>query len=276
MAGEGPTPRNWWDNVPDPWDRPYQDTQPPTVELLAVPTPGRRRAPAPVPLRQAALLALLVGAVLIGGGTAVRLVTARSTEALPPPTPPERVVSATVTPEVTPTEPTEMSGPSRGRTRAVPAVPAAPSPTTAPAPVPPTPTPDPPAGPEESATVLSYEAEAAVLGGAARRFRDPAAAGGEAVTSIGMWRRSYVEFRDVSVETAGEYQLSFHYLGNRARRGEYRINDGRYVEVRFPRVNGGEVGVVTVTVELRAGTNRIWFGANDARGPNLDRITVTG
>ena len=275
--------RDWWEDLPDPWDRPYQHADTPTTVLPAVSSKGRRRARQPVSLRQAALLALLVGTVLIGGGAVVRLATDQPLRALPPPTPPERLVGTSAAPQPTLRPDDRPTSRADRNARAAPAVPVAPS-TPGPEPTPSAPvTTAPPAAGEPSPeaepleTVSSgYEAESAALRGLARRYQDSAASGGEAVTGIGLWRFSYLEFPEVVVADPGEYQLTFHYLGTGSRTGEFRINGGPYVAVDFPNPGNGTVGVVTVTVELAAGSNRIWFGANGQRGPNLDRITVTG
>jgi hypothetical protein len=123
----------------------------------------------------------------------------------------------------------------------------------------------------------SYEAEAAELSGFVTIFEVEEASGGEVVGWIGGYEFNYVRFVDVRVERAGEYELALHYVGERHREGVVAVNDGEPTTIDFPSLDRRtEVGSVTVTVELVAGRNEIWFGNPEDRAPALDRITVTG
>lgn len=286
-AGAEATPRRreWWEDMPDPWDRlpdPADDFD--TAEQPALDGHGRRGRRGRPPhkdaaLRRAALLVVVVGALMVGTGALANLLEPEPTAFPAPPTPPENLL--TTAPQVdsrlgdapSPT-------PSRGRPVTVPpADTTAPSraPTSAPAPTP-TATPTVTGGPTGGITdtgELSFEAEQAEIGGLANSYPTDAASGGRAVQLIGMWGLNYVRFPEVTVAEAGEHTVTFHYLGTRDLAARISVNDGPAVTVDFPGLaDPDRVGTVQVTLELAAGQNSIWFGGSGFAGPDLDRITV--
>lgn len=290
VAASGEPEREWWEDMPDPWDRPRQD-EAATGEHLTLPGDNRHRSRfsrRELPLRRMAVVVILVGVVLLGSGALASMLTPEPTALpLPPPTAPEKAVTSS---------PDRVSGldtaPSAGVTQS----PTAGSPGTgSPGAVPgdgPTPSatePGPaggaqtapgagPAGgpPTTTATTTSFEAEDAQLGGLAHSYQTEQASGGEAVRMLGLWGVNHVQFPAVTVDSAGEYQLTFHYLSNRDRTGEFSVNDGERIAVEFPALESSQaVGSVDVTVELAEGENVIWFGGSGI-APDLDRITVTG
>lgn len=144
-----------------------------------------------------------------------------------------------------------------------------PDPTAAPAGEPPPPDPDP--------VTIVYEAEQAELSGFVKLFEVEAASGGGVIGTIGLSLSNSVQFPEVTVDTAGAYELTLYYVSAPDRQGMVSINGGEMVTVDFPALgNGRTVGSVSIPVELAAGPNVVWFGNPDRPAPALDRITVTG
>jgi hypothetical protein len=128
----------------------------------------------------------------------------------------------------------------------------------------------------EPVTVV-YEAEDADLSGFVRLFPVEGASGGDVVGMIGLQLTNHVRFPEVTVDTAGAYELTLYYVSVPERQAMVSINDGELLTVEFPALGDGrEVGSVSIPVELAAGPNAVWFGNAEAPAPALDRITVTG
>jgi hypothetical protein len=124
---------------------------------------------------------------------------------------------------------------------------------------------------------LSFEAEGAELSGFVRLFEVAEASRGEVVGMIGSGQASHVRFTDITVDTAGEYELTLHYVSAPTRDGMVAVNGGELAIVECPGLDDWrEVGTVSLPVELVAGANEIWFGNLSEPAPALDRITVTG
>ncbi|QSB16914.1 hypothetical protein JQS43_11910 [Natronosporangium hydrolyticum] len=262
--------RQWWEDAPDPWDQPqYQPVGAgdgdPAEEPLTEPGRSTERR---FGLRRATVVIVLTGTVLIGTGALASALRPEPTALPAPPSPPARQDDPTAAPHArlggapSPTlSPSPTAAPSAtgaGTTE---------PPTTPPAATePPPPAPPPP-------DLRSFEAEAAELGGRARVYSTEAASGGQAVGDLGGFGLHYVRFGAVTVEP-GEYELTFHYLSSRDRRGQFSINGGRLTTVDFPAAGDDAVATVTVTVELSEGEHTIWFGNTGRRAPDLDRITI--
>jgi hypothetical protein len=273
----------WWAEIPDPWDLPDpagEDTAADGAGGRGQPrTHRRRRSPRARSLfagslfagfrlarslfarslfagsrfarslyarwiadrRRLVAVAAAVGAVLVGTGVLVNLVTsAPSGQVAPPTTPPELVA----------TPPGTVSG-----------LGVAPSPAVDPEATAPPP--------------VSYEAEAAQLGGRAQAYQVDGASGGSAVRGIGMGEDGFVLFRDVDAETSGEHVLTLYYVDSRRGTARISVNDGQLVTVHFPSLGGAAVGEVSLRVDLVAGDNTVWFGHNGNGAPDLDRIVVS-
>jgi len=168
--------------------------------------------------------------------------------------------------------------PTAPSTEAPPEVPVSPAPSEPSQPRSPVPTeppaPDPPAaGP----VTIMYEAEEAELSGFVRLFAMEGASGGGVIGTIGLDLSNHVRFPEVTVDTAGAYELTLYYVSAPDRQGMVSVNGGEMVTVDFPALGDGRaVGSVSIAVELAVGPNAIWFGNSSGPGPALDRITVTG
>jgi len=225
--------------------------------------------------RRIVLVVAAVGAVLIGTGALAKTL-------------PDRPVALPAPPSTPPSDGTPPADDSRLGTAPSPVPAATATPTPAPEPPPPpapaTPEPtappatDPPVTASPRAPVtLSFEAEAAELSGFVRLFQVEDASRGEVVGMIGLGQTNYVAFTEVAVDIAGEYELTLHYLSAPDRDGMVAVNDGEPTTVEFPSVgNWSDIGTVTISVELAAGVNEIWFGNLTGPAPALDRVTVTG
>jgi hypothetical protein len=170
------------------------------------------------------------------------------------------------------------AGPSPPATEAAAEVPSSPAPSGTIAPASPAPTTPPPgeAPPPEPVTIM-YEAEDAELSGFVRLFEMEGASGGGVIGTIGLDLLNNVRFPEVTVDTAGAYELTFYYVSASDRQGMFSVNGGEMVTVDFPALDDGRtVGSMSVDVTLAAGPNVIWFGNTSAVAPALDRITLTG
>lgn len=215
------------------------------------------------------LVGLAVGAVLGGGGAlAATLPGPPLSLPAPAPAPP---------PASSPSQPEAESQPAAVPPRRTP-----PPPPTAPAATPPATAGSAALGsasPEPSRTpvTLSFEAENAELSGFVRIFPVPDASDGEVVGLIGLHRDSHVRFTRITVDVAGEYELTLCYISPQDREGVVWVNDEEPVEIEFPGLGSGrELGEVTVPLELVAGENELRFGNPDGNAPSLDRIMVAG
>lgn len=263
-ADPEPGPRPWWEEMPDPWDRPLPHSDDATAEHPLVGQEQQRGGSGrEATLRRTAVVVVVVGVVLVGTGALVNLLMPEPTAApVPPPTPPEQVVSDSPD-ALSQLGSAPSADPSGGRTVPAPPVVTA-SPTTSPTP-----------SATASSTNVSLEAETAELGGLAYTSESDQASGGETVRMVGLWGLSSVRFSEVTVAEAGEYELTFHYLGTSDRTGRYSVNDGPETSVDLPGLADGQtVGTVSITVELAEGENTIWFGSSGVAGPELDRVTL--
>jgi hypothetical protein len=236
--------------------------------------PSHHRARSAGPVPRIALVVTAVAAVLVGTGALAQTLPFRPI-GLPSPDDDDsaapastgtgaedsqRGAAASGSPPITPT-------PGSAPDEAVPEAGPTAAPTDPPA------TPEPPAEP----VTVNYEAEAADLSGFVQLFEVEAASGGDVVGMIGAQAASHVRFPEVTVDSPGEYELTFYYVSAPDRQAVVSVNDGEPVVLDFPGLGDpNEVGEVTVPVQLAAGPNAVWFGNADRPAPALDRITVTG
>jgi hypothetical protein len=129
-----------------------------------------------------------------------------------------------------------------------------------------------------SANSVSVEAEVPgnVLAGGARVIKCAACSGGARVGHMG--RGASLTFENVTVPSAGTYQLVIAYTNGAGTRSANMIVDGGApVTLDFASTRGfGTVGTLTVTVTLAAGANTIRFTNPTASAPDFDRIMVSG
>ncbi len=123
----------------------------------------------------------------------------------------------------------------------------------------------------------SYEAEAAAntIAGGAGVTACPACSGGEKVGFVG--EGGTLTFNDVSVPSAGTYQVTIGYLDGSAtgRQADVSVNGGTAQPIQFtPTGSFSAVGTMTIPLTLTAGTNTIEFSDPSAYAPDFDRIIV--
>jgi hypothetical protein len=223
-----------------------------------------------------------VGVVLVGSGVLARSLSSPVTLPVLPSSPPASVspspVVVTSGPGVSQlgTAPTPTSSPTPSPPPAPPPAEPPPQPEPEPAPAPTSADPDDPPQP----VTVSFEAEDAELSGGVVVQARSNASGGEVVDLRGGSPGFFVRFPDVTVDTAGDYQLILNYANDDScceTVARVVVNDGSAVVVEFPPPPGNSIGSVSVTVALAAGDNTILVTANpDDSGPDLDRATITG
>jgi Carbohydrate binding module (family 35) len=258
-----------WD--PSPWadesDDPYR---------------GTRRAPRP---RRVSVLLGLGAVALVGwlaGASAGSGTRTLWTAADAPPTPalleivgpsaeePSQVASAQApVPAVTPADPSDDAiapPPVAGPGSAAETGPGvnAPSPTAAPV----------------MFVPVTYEAEAGApttqLRGSAQVVAVTVASGGRAVQGVGNWGGSdpgSLQFRSVSVPTAGTYRLTVAYVPEDARTAILTVSGAEPVTIAFPAGTGCCV-VTTVDIALTAGSHTVTLTNPIGRVPLIDRLVL--
>jgi hypothetical protein len=221
-----------------------------------------------------------VGVVLVGSGVLARSLSNPATLPVLPSSPPA---------SVSPSPVVVSSGPGVSQLGTAPTPTTSPTPSPSPAPPPseppPPPEPEPApaptsADPDDPPVTVSFEAEDAELSDGVVVQARSNASGGEVVDLRGGSPGFFVRFPDVTVDTAGDYQLILDYTNDDScceTVARVVVNDGSAVVVEFPAPPGNSIGSVGVTVALAAGDNTILVTANpDDSGPDLDRITITG
>jgi hypothetical protein len=124
---------------------------------------------------------------------------------------------------------------------------------------------------------ISYEAELSsnTLGGTASVASKNGASGGKIVEYIGDDGPNYLEFNNVNVPSAGEYQISIYYYFDVDRLGYVSVNSGADIEVDFlGKGNWTTRGTKIITLNLQAGNNTLKFFRFTDRIPDIDKIDV--
>jgi alpha-galactosidase len=134
-----------------------------------------------------------------------------------------------------------------------------------------------PSGKAPSTFGESYEAESAVLNGAAVVSACTACSGGAKVSNIGASTTSNsVTFNNVQVEHDGTYRMEVDAMTQGPRAFVYTVNGGAPATLNM---GGGSFNLpqaTTVPVNLKAGLNLITFSNPATYAPDLDRIVISG
>jgi hypothetical protein len=218
---------------------------------------GRRRADdrprRAVLQRRASIVAVAVGVLLVGTSVLARLLGSDSgpePQLGPPPT----------APQADPTAASEL-----GELGVAPSGSPVPSGSAAPPPT------------EPPLLTLSFEAEAAERGSRGQVVGFDGASGGQVVRLNGNRDGTFVQFPGVSVSEAGRYELTVFYFSDQSRTAGIAVGDGSPEFVTFPsRGEAGDIGSVTLGVQLAAGANTVVIGTDGGAPLSIDRITVTG
>lgn len=125
--------------------------------------------------------------------------------------------------------------------------------------------------------VVTAEGEASgnTFSGAAVAATCAACSGGQKVRFIGNTATSFVTINNISVASAGSYQVRIDYTVDGTRSFFVSANGGTAVEVSATGTSFATPASTTVTLNLNAGNNAIKFFNNSAFAPDLDRISVT-
>lgn len=132
---------------------------------------------------------------------------------------------------------------------------------------------------EGQALTLTYQAERRTAESGCRVATDYTGYSGTGFMDYGS-RGTWIEWNNVNVATAGEYDLSFRYANGGAsnRQAAVIVNGSNIGNVAFAPTNGWSTWKATATeATLRSGNNTIRVMANtDSGGPNLDSLSVSG
>ena len=123
----------------------------------------------------------------------------------------------------------------------------------------------------------SYEAESAI--GGTKQTNDICSGG----SNKGKIENKSLKFSRIKVDGDGEYAVTLYYmLPEEERRAYIQVgDDGDKVYYDFhtrddyDRSKGLTMGIKTVYVQLKEGTNILYYGQEDGIAPDLDKITVT-
>ncbi|MGO4109233.1 carbohydrate-binding protein [Paenibacillus sp. YAF4_2] len=124
----------------------------------------------------------------------------------------------------------------------------------------------------------SYEAEAStntLTGKAEVKACEEAVgcSGGQLVG--GLWGGSSLTFNEVTVETAGVYTMTVHYISGDPRSVGVSINNGTVDHYDLPStVDWNTLGVYELELELKAGVNTIRLDDEGSYSPDIDRIDL--
>jgi len=92
-----------------------------------------------------------------------------------------------------------------------------------------------------------------------------------------------LKFSRIKAESDGEYALTLYYmLPEETRRAYIQVGDEGdklyydfHIRDDYDRSKGLVMGIKTVYVQLKEGTNIVYYGCEDGQAPDLDKITVT-
>lgn len=120
----------------------------------------------------------------------------------------------------------------------------------------------------------TYEAENATFSGTVSSGYCEYCSGASKAGNIGGGSADNVTFTNVTVPSAGTYQMEIDYLTSGPRSYTVTVNDGTPIELNL---NGSSFSLPTSTVipvELQAGVNTLQFGNPTGYAPALDRIAI--
>ncbi|MGO4373209.1 CBM35 domain-containing protein [Paenibacillus sp. MCAF20] len=125
----------------------------------------------------------------------------------------------------------------------------------------------------------SFEAEAEgnVLSGRAERKTCAEATGCSGAGVVGgLWDSSSVTMNGITVEEAGIYTMTVHYISGDPRSFAVSVNGGAGDHYDLPRTADWEtLGTYAIEIELQAGSNTIRFDDEGGYSPDIDRIVLS-
>ena len=122
----------------------------------------------------------------------------------------------------------------------------------------------------------SYEAEASgnTFNQMARTWPCYWCSGGARVRYIGRSPRNYLVMNHVNVAQTGNYEMVVFYLVDGTRTLFIKVNDGPPTSLLLSSKSWREVARTSITVPLRAGSNRVKFYNDSGYAPDIDRIII--
>jgi alpha-galactosidase len=123
-------------------------------------------------------------------------------------------------------------------------------------------------------TTTTYEAEAATLGGTVTAGFSNYASGLSKAGNIGGGAANSVTFSNVTVPTAGTYQLEIDYFTSGVRTLVVTVNGGTPRSLDLDGSTFDDPTPTIIPVQLKAGTNTIQMGNATGFAPDLDRIVI--
>jgi alpha-galactosidase len=121
-------------------------------------------------------------------------------------------------------------------------------------------------------TTKTYEAENATLSGSASAVYCEWCSGASKAGNLG--GSSDVTFNNISVDSAGTYQLEIDYLTSGVRTFLVSVNGGANVQLDLNGDTFDAPAVTVLPVQLKKGVNTIQFSDPGGYAPDLDRIVV--
>jgi hypothetical protein len=121
---------------------------------------------------------------------------------------------------------------------------------------------------------ITYEAEAATLGGSVTAGFSNYSSGLSKAGNIGAGVANNVSFSNITVPSSGTYQLEIDYQTSGVRSYFVSINDGAATELDLNGSSFSDPAVTIIPVQLNAGVNTIQIGNPTGFAPDLDRIVV--
>ena len=91
---------------------------------------------------------------------------------------------------------------------------------------------------------------------------------------IGRSPRNYLVMNHVNVAQTGNYEMVVFYLVDGTRTLFIKVNDGPPTSLLLSSKSWREVARTSITVPLRAGSNRVKFYNDSGYAPDIDRIII--
>jgi hypothetical protein len=132
----------------------------------------------------------------------------------------------------------------------------------------------PPPLPLEPGTSYEAEAHTNTFSGFTAPDQCGYCSGGARVRRIGDNPKQYVVINDVMAPKPGNYDMVIFYLLSGERSFFISVNDAPGIQVTLTGNSWSSPAKATITVALRAGSNRIKFYNNTTYAPDLDRIVI--
>jgi len=130
-------------------------------------------------------------------------------------------------------------------------------------------------GNEPNPAATTYEGEYATLGGSASQVFCGSCSGVSKAGNVGGGAQNSVTYSNVSVPSAGTYNMEIDYLTSGPRSFFVSVNDGAAQELDLNGTSFNSPASTVIPVQLNAGDNTIAFSNSSNFAPDLDSITIS-